>query len=114
MTAKIIPFMGPRVPRRFTFPHALEQINGVVAAHPEAATYAPGDIFGVLSGTRHSETAGPDGAFSLDFTLVPGTNRIRLFASGTGGLARSFTGTNVELESRGVSKVPLGATTTAP
>ncbi|MDW8361180.1 MAG: carboxypeptidase-like regulatory domain-containing protein [Myxococcales bacterium] len=57
---------------------------------------------------RVEATAADDGAFTLEFALVPGLNRVRVRSAGPSGPMQSLTGTSFELVVREGRTVPVG------
>src|SRR5690606_16833908 len=61
----------------------------------------------ILDGASFDTVAEPSGAFSIDVTLGPGLNRLRVVQDGA---IRSWVGTSIELESMGAGNArPIGA-----
>lgn len=70
------------------------------------------EVADIAGGAMASTTADASGGWTVDIALEPGLNRLAVTATGARGTARSWTGTNVELQrvSGSTSPLPVGAT----
>jgi hypothetical protein len=81
-------------------------LTGVAA--PDASI----TVFDIEGGGGATATAGPDGSFSVDYPLTAGINRLGVEAESDGVRARSWVGTNIQLEMVPslMQSLPRGAT----
>jgi hypothetical protein len=69
-------------------------------------------VYDIDGGNEATATAGSDGSFAVDYTLAAGINRLAVEAEVDGVTARSWVGTNIELEMVPalMQSLPRGAT----